>query len=58
MVAKNDAAPPNPSAARSYKQELDALYARRSAIDTLIKSLQNYDRFRVQIPVDSKRKMA
>lgn len=28
---------------RGYKQELDYLYARRSAIDLLIQSLQEYD---------------
>jgi hypothetical protein len=32
---------------RSLKKELDFLYARRSAIDTLIESLQGYRRFKV-----------
>ena len=58
MVAKNDAASPKPSPVRRYEQELEALYARRSAIDTLIESLQNYERYRVQVPLDSKRKLA
>jgi hypothetical protein len=30
-----------------YREELEYLYARRLAIDTLIESLQDYDRFRV-----------
>jgi hypothetical protein len=30
----------------AYRQELDYLYARRSAIDSLIESLEEYDRFR------------
>ncbi len=30
----------------AYRMELDYLYARRSAIDTLIESLEEYDRFR------------
>ena len=30
----------------AYRKELEYLYARRSAIDTLIESLQDYDRFR------------
>ena len=33
-------------AARNYKVELEVLYNRRSAIDTLIASLENYDRYR------------
>ncbi|HYW47927.1 MAG TPA: hypothetical protein VE959_33985 [Bryobacteraceae bacterium] len=31
---------------RSFKKELDYLYARRSAIDGLIQSLEDYTRFR------------
>ncbi len=30
-----------------YRQELEYLYARRSAIDSLIESLEEYDRFRM-----------
>ena len=30
----------------AYRQELDYLYARRSAIDSHIESLEEYDRFR------------
>ena len=29
-----------------YRKELEYLYARRSAIDALIESLEDYDRFR------------
>jgi hypothetical protein len=31
---------------RGYRRELEYLYARRSAIDAVILSLQNYDRHR------------
>lgn len=30
----------------AYRKELEYLYARRSAIDSLIESLEDYDRFR------------
>ncbi len=33
--------------ARRLKKELEYLYARRSAVDLLIESLERYDRFRV-----------
>jgi hypothetical protein len=44
MFAKNE----NPVSALlpAYRQELEYLYARRSAIDRLIESLEEYDRFR------------
>jgi hypothetical protein len=44
MLAKNEfpASAPVPA----YRQELEYLYARRSAIDSLIESLEDYDRFR------------
>ena len=32
--------------ARRVRQELQYLYARRSALDALIQSLEDYDRFR------------
>jgi hypothetical protein len=35
----------------AYRQELDYLYARRSAIDSLIESLEEYDRFR-EVPTE------
>ncbi len=31
--------------ARHYRRELEQLYARRSAIETLIRSLEAYDRY-------------
>ena len=36
----------SPAPARTYRKELEYLYARRTAIDTLIQSLEEYDRFR------------
>jgi hypothetical protein len=44
MFAKKELS--TPSVAPAYRIELDYLYARRSAIDTLIESLEEYDRFR------------
>ena len=35
---------------RNYDRELDQLYARRSAIDSLIASLEEYDRYRASAP--------
>jgi hypothetical protein len=43
---------------RSYARELQMLYARRSAIDTLIQSLQDYDRFLAQSQDEAKRRLA
>ena len=37
---------PTPSSAQQYQTELQQLYARRMAIDTLIERLQDYDRLR------------
>jgi hypothetical protein len=44
MLAKNKTLAS--ASASAYRQELDYLYARRSAIDSLIESLEEYDRFR------------
>jgi hypothetical protein len=44
MFAKKEF--PTSSPQPAYRMELDYLYARRSAIDTLIESLEEYDRFR------------
>ena len=44
MFAKKTLSSPSP--ARTYRKELEYLYARRTAIDTLIQSLEEYDRFR------------
>ncbi len=42
----------------AYRQELEYLYARRSAIDSVIESLAEYDRFRQAPAEDSKRRTA
>jgi hypothetical protein len=44
LFAKKELSTSSPVPA--YVLELDYLYARRSAIDTLIESLEEYDRFR------------
>ena len=44
MFAKKTLPPTPPD--RTYRKELEYLYARRTAIDTLIQSLEEYDRFR------------
>jgi hypothetical protein len=36
----------SPAPPKTYRKELEYLYARRSAIDTLIQSLEEYDHFR------------
>jgi hypothetical protein len=46
MRPKN--APPTISTGEGYKRELEYLYARRSAIDSLIRSLQDYDSARLR----------
>lgn len=33
---------------RGYGRQLESLYARRSAVETLIRSLEDYQRFRAQ----------
>ena len=45
MVAKKEPLSTT-SLNRIYRKKLEYLYARRSAIDTLIQSLEGYDRFR------------
>jgi hypothetical protein len=44
MFAKNEI--PVSVLLPAHRQELEYLYARRSAIDRLIESLEEYDRFR------------
>jgi hypothetical protein len=36
----------------AYRQELEYLYARRSAVDSLIESLKEYHRFRESAPIE------
>ncbi len=49
---------PTYSPVPAYRMELDYLYARRSAIDTLIESLEEYDRFRAAGTNQSELRMA
>lgn len=44
--------------ARTSRKNLEHLYARRSAIDALIESLQEYDRFREKRTGEDKRRTA
>jgi hypothetical protein len=52
MFAKKEppASPALPEYRKQYRKELEYLYARRSAIDTLIDSLEDYNRFRAVRP--------
>ncbi|HTS24965.1 MAG TPA: hypothetical protein VMH81_03775 [Bryobacteraceae bacterium] len=43
---------------RFARKNLEHLYARRSAIDALIRSLQDYDRYRAKGTTEHKRKTA
>jgi hypothetical protein len=56
LFAKKD--PPASAPAPAYRKELEYLYARRSAVDTLIESLKDYDRFRETRPDYSQRQTA
>jgi hypothetical protein len=44
--------------ARNYERELEHLYARKSAIDSLIESLEDYERYRVTKANNGQRKTA
>ena len=48
----------SPSFTPKPQKELQFLYARRSAIDTLIQSLERYDRFRARSQEIRKQKTA
>jgi hypothetical protein len=56
MLAKKGTVPTSP--ARLNRKELEYLYARRTAIDSLIHSLEEYDRFRSRRLELTKRKSA
>ncbi len=43
---------------RNIKKELEILYARRSAVDAVIESLEDYHRLRVRQAETSKRRTA
>ena len=48
LSAKKSTVTLNP--VRNYQRELQQLYARRSAIDSLITSLEEYDRYKAAAP--------
>ena len=48
----------SPTGPTSAQRQLVALYERRNAIDTLIRSLQQYDRFRAKPVALAKRNSA
>ena len=54
MFAKNETSVS--ANANTYRQELEYLYARRSAIDCLIESLEQYDRFRESARAEESRR--
>jgi hypothetical protein len=43
---------------RNYQRELEYLYSRKSAIDTLIESLEEYERSCTAKPADGQRRSA
>jgi len=49
---------PASSPVPAYRKELEYLYARRSIVDTLIESLEKYDRFRETRTDERERQMA
>lgn len=51
-------APRNVPTTDGYKRELEYLYARKTAINMLIRSLQEYDLSRIQWSEHEKRKSA
>jgi len=56
MLAKKP--PIHITSARGHQEELENLYARRTKIDSLIRSLEEYDRLRSRARDDGKRKYA
>jgi hypothetical protein len=56
MFAKKET--PMPASVLDYRQELEYLYARRSAIDSLIESLVQYDRVLEGRPQESEQQTA
>jgi hypothetical protein len=57
MFAKKPTSP-SPPPDRGYRKELEYLHARKSAVDNLIQSLEEYDRFRSTRTEDRKRESA
>jgi len=58
MLVKKPVHTLSPAGPRGYQRELQLLYARRSAVDSLIASLQSYHRFHEQRSPEPKRKLA
>jgi hypothetical protein len=56
MFAQKPPVPPNSDI--NYGEQLKYLYARRTRLDALIESLQEYDRFRAQRAFEQYRKLA
>jgi|HubBroStandDraft_4_1064222.scaffolds.fasta_scaffold548902_1 hypothetical protein len=55
MFAKKPTSP-SPPPDRGYRKELEYLHARKSAVESLIQSLEDYDRFRATRADNRKRK--
>jgi hypothetical protein len=49
---------PMTSRNKPYSEQLETLYARRSTLDTLIATLEQYDRYQAQSEQGSRRKSA
>jgi predicted nuclease with TOPRIM domain len=56
MLAKKS--PPHISSTQGHQEELENLYARRAKIDSLIRTLEEYDRLRTRWQETEKRKSA
>jgi len=54
MFAKKDTSPT--SSDRTFRKELEYLYARRTTLDALIESLERYDLFRPRTDLPPRRK--
>ena len=57
MLVKN-ASPMTSIDDPNYLKKLEYLYARRSTLDTLIRTLEQYDRFQAKNPESGERKTA
>ena len=57
MLGKN-ASPMTSIDDPNYRKKLEYLYARRSALDTLIRTLEQYDRYQAKNPDPIERKTA
>jgi hypothetical protein len=57
MLGKK-ASPMTSSDDPNYRKKLEYLYARRSTLETLIRTLEQYDRFLAKNPDPSERKTA